>query len=184
MSLTITHAGNSVTPNTGPIRSGGQVIRVTPTLHAATSADNDVICLTTEIPNAVATLGGASKLTSLMFTCQQALNLNIDIILMQVETQYSASLGSGLNISDPNLVASKVLGVIMWDKAPITLNGNEVNQFAAPGASSDGAVTGQLPIMLQAADNSTSIYFTIIDRDGGDTFAADDLEFVFGIEYL
>ena len=41
----------------------------------------------------------------------------------------------------------------------------------------------QLPILLQAEDRSTSVYFQAVAREEADWAAVDDLEFVFHIEY-
>ena len=157
----------------------GKVIRVTPTVAADASGDNEVPFLTTEIPNAVGSSGGTSKLVSCSFTCKQALALSIDVIFMEVDTDYAAAAGGAINISDANLVASKPLGWVQFNgqNASTVLNNNELqtaqNQSADPN----------LPIILQAASGSTSVYFTAIDRDGGDTFVDGDLTFTFGIQY-
>lgn len=161
---------------------GGNVVRVTPTLHAASSTDNDVLFQTTEIPNAVSSRGGVSKLTNISFTCKQALLLNIDLIIMEVSTDFNnGTLGAALNISDSDLVSCKPLCALNWGGVPITLNGNEINDFTSDAAAND---PGQLPILLKAEEGSTSVYFTAIDRDGGDTFVDGDLTFTFSIEYL
>lgn len=162
---------------------GGIIARVTPTLHGASSTDDDVLFQTTEIPNAVSSKGGISKLVSMNFTCKQALALNIDLVLMEVDTDWNdGTLGNALNISDADLVACKPLGIIQWDGAPVTLNGNEMNMFTNNAVASNAP--GQLPMMLKASSGSRSVYFTAIDRDGGDTFVDGDLTFTFGIEYL
>ena len=162
---------------------GGNVIRVSPTLHAATSTDNDILFQTTEIPNAVADRGGVSKLVSINYSNKQALALNIDLIIMEVKTDWNdGTLGNTLAVSDDAVVSSKVLGIFQWDKAAVTLSSGEINQYAAVDSSTGAA--DQLPIILKASDGSTSVYFTAIDRDGGDTFTAKDLTFTFGIEYL
>ena len=157
----------------------GKVIRVTPTVAADTSGDNEVPFLTTEIPNAVGSSGGTSKLVSCSFTCKQALALSIDVIFMEVDTDYAAAAGGAINISDANLVASKPLGWVQFNgqNASTVLNNNELQ--TAQNQSADPS----LPLILQAASGSTSVYFTAIDRDGGDTFTSSDLTFTFGIKY-
>ena len=161
---------------------GGNIIRVTPTLHAAASTDGDVLFQTTEIPNAVSSRGGVSRLTGVMFTCKQSLALNIDFLIMQVKTDFNdGTLGNALNISDADLVSCKPLCGLSWQGAQMTLNGNEINQYTSDAANND---PGQLPVLLKAEAGSRSVYFTAIDRDGGDTFVDGDLTFTFGIEYL
>ena len=156
-----------------------KVIRVTPTLATDASTDNDVPFLTTEIPNAVKGTGGTSKLISCSFTCKQALALSIDVIFMEVDTDYAAAAGGAINISDANLVASKPLGWIQFNgsTSATSLNGNELQSCQSQSADPS------LPLILQAASGSTSVYFTAIDRDGGDTFVDGDLTFTFGIQY-
>ena len=39
-----------------------------------------------------------------------------------------------------------------------------------------------LPMLLQAEDDSTSVYFAAISRSGTPTTAADDYEFIFHLE--
>ena len=157
----------------------GKVIRVTPTVAADSSGDNEVPFLTTEIPNAVGSSGGTSKLVSCSFTCKQALALSIDVIFMEVDTDYAAAAGGAINISDANLVASKPLGWIQFNgsTSATSLNGNELQTCQSQSADPS------LPLILQAASGSTSVYFTAIDRDGGDTFVDGDLTFTFGIQY-
>jgi len=179
--LTITTAGVAQTAEAGSDGLKGAVIRVTPAIHAAASTDNDVMCLTTEIPKAVNQRGGVSKLVGLSYTCKQVLDLNIDLIIMQVNKNYTDAAGNAINISDDDLVASKVLGIFEWGGSPVELNGNEVHTFTKDASGND---PGELPVLLQAKPDSTSVYFTIIDRDGGDTFTATDLTFAFHIEYL
>ena len=160
---------------------GGTIVRVTPTLHAAASTDDDVLFQTTEIPNAVGAKGGVSELISINYTCKQALALDIDLIIMEVDTDFNdGTLGNTLNISDADLVACKPLAFLFWDKSPITLNGNEANQYSGSGSEKHQAY----PYLLKAQPGSRSVYFTAIDRNGGDTFAAADLTFTFGIRYL
>ena len=101
---------------------------------------------------------------------------------MQVSTDFNnGTLGATLNISDGDLVSCKPLCALNWGGAPITLNGNEINDFTDDATSND---PGKLPILLKAEEGSTSVYFTAIDRDGGDTFVDGDLTFTFSIEYL
>lgn len=156
-----------------------RVIRVTPTVSASASNDNDILFLTTEIPKAVKGNGGASRLVSCSFTCKQSLVLSIDVIFMEVSTDYAVAAGGGINISDSNLVASKPLGWIQFNGAAsrTALNANELQTCQSQSGDPN------LPIILQATSGSTSVYFTAIDRDGTDTFTATDLTFIFGIEY-
>ena len=42
----------------------------------------------------------------------------------------------------------------------------------------------QLPMLLQADEGSTSVYVSGVLRDGTPTFAADDIDLIFHIEYL
>ena len=179
--LSIRVAGATQTPEDGFDNKKGAIIRVTPAIHAASSTDNDVMCLTTEIPKAVNKRGGVSRLVNIGWSVKQLLTLNLDVIIMQVSKDFTDADGNACNISDDDLVAAKVCAALRLEKpVPIGLNGNEYYNYSEGG----NEYNGQFPIMLQAEPDSTSVYFTVIDRDGGDTFTASDLTFAFHIEYL
>ena len=64
---------------------GGNIIRVTPTLSTDAYAQNDVLTNATEIPNAVSSRGGVSKLINISILNQNTDDLDVDIVFMQLQ---------------------------------------------------------------------------------------------------
>jgi hypothetical protein len=150
----------------------------------------------TEIPNATLRKGGCSRLEGLTIIDKDNEQVDMEIIFMQVQTNFSVD-GSGdgqiaaPNITDANLQAAKVLGsfTVDWTDLHVTFsqNSGDATIFSGTQFKNIGNVSDSqpLPIFLQAADDSTSVYFTAIvaDTNNADFDAVDDLEFVFRIEY-
>jgi len=169
---------------------GGNIVRVTPTVIAGTTHDDDVMFNATEIPNAVSSRGGVSRLVGITIVDKDDEQHNYDIIFMQVQTNFGTA-GAASDITDANLQAAKVIGAL-----PITLadgisvfaqNSGTANIYTASSSlrGTQSNSTNTLPILLQAEGGSTSIYFTAIANGADIDYAAtDDLEFVFHIEYL
>ena len=91
---------------------GGNVIRVTPTLSTDAYADNDILFLTTEIPNAVSNRGGVSNIVDISLHSKTIVELDMDIIFMEEQIDYGSinayssatelcSIFSQLNIGIP-----------------------------------------------------------------------------------
>jgi hypothetical protein len=156
-----------------------RVIRVSPTLQAAATDAGDVAWNSTEIPNAVLRPGGCSRLTLLQVVNYTYTTCDFDILF----TQNSATIGtvdSAVSISDDDLKTAKLLATIKYDDSESQVDG--INWLTST-ASFVGAASYGNPsdgILLQASENSTSVYFAGIDRTGADV---DDLEFIFHIEY-
>ena len=66
-------------------------IRVTPTVVAGETADNDVMFDATEIPNAVLRNGGCSKLSAITIIDKDSEQVDMDIIFMQVQTNFGTA---------------------------------------------------------------------------------------------
>lgn len=167
---------------------GGNLVRVTPTVVAGETANNDVMFDATEIPNAVSSRGGVSMLQGVTIIDKDGEQADFDVIFMQVQTNFG-SADSASTITDGNLQASKVIGClnIDWDDADIIFAQDSGNAtiFSATGPVAN-ASAHQLPLLVQAAEGETSIYFTAIvnTTDNADWAATDDLEFVFHFQYL
>ena len=147
-----------------------RVIRVTPSLQAAATDAHDVAWNGTEIPNAVLVPGGCSKLVRMQVAMYDDTTCDLDIIF----TQNTATIGtvdSAISISDADLKTAKLLGIIVLDESATSVD--LVNGLTSYNAPTNG-------ILLQASEDSTSVYFSGIDRTGADL---DDLEFIFHIEY-
>ena len=147
-----------------------RVIRVSPSLQAAATDQHDVAWNGTEIPNAVLVPGGCSKLVRMQVAMYDDTTCDLDIIF----TQNTATIGTvdaAISISDADLKTAKLLGIIVLDESATSVD--LVNGLTSYDAPTNG-------ILLQASEDSTSVYFSGIDRTGADL---DDLEFIFHIEY-
>ena len=147
-----------------------RVIRVSPTLQAEATDAHDVAWNGTEIPNAVLVPGGCSKLVRMQVAMYDDTTCDLDIIF----TQNTATIGTvdaAISISDADLKTAKLLGIIVLDESATSVD--LVNGLTSYDAPTNG-------ILLQASEDSTSVYFSGIDRTGADL---DDLEFIFHIEY-
>ena len=165
---------------------GGNTVRVTPTVVAGETADNDVMFNATEIPNAVSNRGGCSKLTNITIIDNDAEKVDMDLIFMQVQTNFGTA-DSASNISIANLQASKVIGAVGIDWSDVAVSFSKSSGTASIHTWGSSSADNQVgPILVQAAGGSTSIYFTAIVRDtnNADYSATDDLEFVFHFEYI
>ena len=183
MSLTITNAGNSVTPSVGHISSGGQVIRVRPTLTDGDLMDaNDVAIEPTAIPNAVNKLGGTSKLVALSILDYDKENKDMDIVFMQKGTKLG-NVDAAVSISDSDMKAAGYLGLLSVDWSESTTSLQNVDVFTVDTTAQTANII-KLPMLLQAELNRTDVYFTIVVRENSTWTAVDDLELVFHIEYL
>ena len=147
-----------------------KVIRVSPALQAAAIDQHDVAWNGTEIPNAVLVPGGCSKLVRMQVAMYDDTTCDLDIIF----TQNTATIGTvdaAISISDADLKTAKLLGIIVLDESATSVD--LVNGLTSYDAPTNG-------ILLQASEDSTSVYFSGVDRTGADL---DDLEFIFHIEY-
>ena len=162
------------------------VIRVTPTLDTGAYSDDDVFFNSTEIPSAVIGNGGASKLIGLTILNEDDVAHDIDIVFMQKSTDLGTIndvVGSNSKWTNVLEKAAGVLGVVKvdWSLSSIDFVNNLVftTANANPSAKSEG-----LPILLQAEDNSTSVFMAAISRGGTPTVAADDYEIILHVEKL
>ena len=164
---------------------GGSIIRVTPTLSTDAYANNDVMWDATEIPNAVSSRGGVSKLISLSVLIDNPNDVDIELVFMQVQTNLGTIndvAGSGSLWTDALAKAAKVIGTVQLNMN----NGdtNLVNNKVVTYTGTAEAVFDQLPMLLQAEGGSTSIYVAGMNRAGTQTFGADDIQLILHVEYL
>ena len=168
-------------------KSDYKVIRVTPTLSTDAYSGNDVLFTTTEIPNAVLGLGGCSKLLGVTLLNEDDAANDIDLVFMQVDKDLgtiNAAVGSGSLWTNDLAKAAKVLGILQIDHSDndVDLVNNLVwSSFkSGPSEANSG---NNLPMLLQAESDSTSVYVQAIVRDGTPDFAAaDDLDLILHIE--
>ncbi len=186
--LTITNAGVSVAANSaGSSISTGKrkVIRVTPTLDTSAYGAGDVMFETTEIPNAVREDGGCSKLIGITILNEDNAANDMDLVFMQVNKDLGTvndAVGSGSLWTNPLAKAAKPLGWVSvdWSEGDLNLVNNQLWSSIRTGGAGVGEMNNTM--LLQAENNSTSVYFSAISR-GTPTTAADDYEFIFHIEY-
>ena len=165
-------------------KSDYKVIRVTPTLDTNTYGAGDVLFNSVAIPNAVLGKGGCSKLVAAFLHSSNTDNMTFEIIF----TENAATFGTQnetAGISDSDLKAAGILGYMGCESADATTNfidASEIKRIYDSRSDASASTPQADPILLQAADDSTSVYFAAI---GGSSvaYAADDLQFIFHIEY-
>ena len=158
------------------------VIRVTPTITGVQYSNNDVLFTTTEIPEAVGYPGGASKLVNITINSKSSSLFDATLWFFQVN-QSAGTVNAAWNMSDSDFGTAKNLGCIYID-------GDNLQQNPGGGRFTSATKTyPQLPLMLQAASGSTSVYVAAkvqSEDDPGNTtpsFSVGDIELVFGIDY-
>ena len=164
-----------------------RIIRVTPTLNEDVAyGSGDVLFNATEIPKAVIRPGGCSKLITFSMLNSNYDILDIDFVFMQVSTELgtiNAAVGSGGLWTDSLAKAAKVIGHFNLDGSDADC-GLVANRLYTASAHVGSSVATQLPILLQAEEDSTSVYVAGILRDQTPTFTeVDDIDLMFHIEY-
>ena len=166
---------------------GGNIVRVTPELDTSAYGNNDVFFNATEIPNAVRGNGGCSRLIGITILNEDDVAHDIDIIFMQKETDLANALnvavGTGSKWTNVLAKAAGVLGVVKvdWSTNSVDMVANLI--YHTSSGNHGAAVTSGLPMLLQAEDDSTSVFMAAVSRGGTPTTAADDYQFAFHIEY-
>ena len=160
---------------------GGNIIRVTPTLSTDAYAAGDVLFTATEIPNAVSSRGGVSKLTAMFILSQDTEDMDTNFIFSEGNTALG-TINETADIDDSDIEALNIIGFLDLDasEAAVThLDKSDIMQVTASEAGESR------PFLLKAAEGSTSVYVQAIYRGGGTpSVAADDLDLIFHIEYL
>ena len=169
----------------GVIRSTNRkIIRVTPTLDTNAYAEEDVLFVATEIPNAVLEKGGCSKLVgAYMFDKSDQAT---DIVFVWTEGNTAlGTINATANISDADLLANNICGITKIDSDQAT-TANEIDNskiLQMLPASITGENTQDL-LLLQAASDSTSVYVqAIIFSATTPTYADGDIQLILHIEY-
>ncbi len=165
-------------------KSNYKVIRVTPTLDTSEYVAGDVIFNSAAIPNAVIGNGGCSKLVAAFVQSENATNLECEIIFTQSAATFGTQNATA-NISSADLRTAGLLGYMACEAADDTTNfldNSEIKRIYDSRSDASASTPNADPILLQAADDSTSVYFALL---GGTTitYGADDLQFIFHIEY-
>ena len=165
-------------------KSDYKIIRVTPTLDTNAYAVGDVFFVGTEIPNAVIGLGGCSKLVNMFVLDQSDVQ---DTSLQFVFSEGNTALGTineTANISDSDIESLGIIGInnLVATQADTDskIDTSIIHQVLPPTLTGESSFQ---PMLLQAADDSTSVYIqAILTSSTTPTYAADDIDLIFHIE--
>tara|TARA_R100000353_G_scaffold174593_2_gene142886 strand:- start:310 stop:876 length:567 start_codon:yes stop_codon:yes gene_type:complete len=184
--LTITHNGIAQTAKTSSDKKGGKIVTVTPVVTVGTTSADSVLFISTEIPNAVRIKGGVSKLMGFSLINYDLEKHDMDLVFTQKQ-QNLGSINSTPDTNDALMRASKILGISKIDysdqSVDITTGTNVLSTFSAVGATGSN-IWRFSPMLVQAAEDSTSIYISAVAREDIDFAAANDLEIILHFEYL
>jgi hypothetical protein len=165
-----------------------KIIRVTPTLSTDAYQIGDVFFTATEIPNAVFANGGCSILTNMYILDQSDIS---DTDLMFIFTQGNTALGTinaTANISDADMAAIGFNSLCFLDSSESStgaqIDNMKIHEATKMTFQTDGRYPMGSSTMLQAAPDSTSVYVhAIMSSATTPTYAADDIQLIFHIEY-
>tara|TARA_Y100001938_G_C7863077_1_gene316572 strand:+ start:26 stop:547 length:522 start_codon:yes stop_codon:yes gene_type:complete len=168
-------------------KSDFKVITVTPTLSTDAYSQYDVLFNPVEIPNAVIGNGGCSKLKAMFMVDQDAEEFDAVFIFSQNNTNLG-TINATADIADADLEAMNIIGMLRGDadvSSGSTIDNARISQIMNSSAGSSNVTIGTTDMLLQAADNSTSVYVSaIIHSNSTPTFAAaDDIDLILHIEY-
>ena len=156
------------------------VVRVVPTITGVTYANNDILFDTTEIPGAVKSPGGASKLSSCQLVSKSTSLFDIELMFFSVN-QSMGTVNAARNPSDATFFAGKYLGHLKLDGSANNYNYGNGRIFTF-----NEIVTGfpKLPIILKASAGSTSVFCSafLSGDDVTPDFSVGDIELILGIE--
>ncbi len=163
-------------------KSDYRIITVTPTLSTDAYAQGDVLFVRTEIPAAVIGNGGCAELVAAFVLNQASGNTDdFDVYFHSNNTRDLGVINATANIADGFLEALGINGALQHDAdvgAVAQLDNANIVQLG--NLSKDKAFS---PILIKAADDSTSVYFqAVITSSTTPTYAADDLVFIFHIK--
>ena len=165
-------------------------IVVTPALTTSAIGGGDVLINSEEIPNAVLNPGGCSLLKGITLIDYDDDAIDLTLIFTQNSATWAA-VNAVPTLDAAGIKAANVLSAVTLDRTDtdqtdiINAKVDTYTEMNAPEGIDYGASTTTggffLPVYLQAATNSTSVYFSIITA--ANTWGAGDLEFHFNIEY-
>ena len=155
--------------------SSYKVIDVTPTLHTSEYASGDIMFNRVEIPNAVLGNGGCSKLLSVTINSKKAAASDF-VVYFLTNNQSVGSANDAMNISASDGAAAGFLGFCNMND-----DNADLGNFNTNHTSTSNEDKARTPFLLQAASDSTSVYFFASTTTVA-TYAADDLTFRFHIQ--
>jgi len=166
----------------GTGKSNFKIITVTPTLNTDAYATGDVLFDgAVEIPDAVIGKGGCSKLLNMFVVDFGEETFDANFYFSSANTSLG-SINTSANISPADIASLGLNGVAYQDIDQATssyLDNATVNQIL--GLSGSGEAFS--PTLIQAADDSTSVYCQAIISSGTPTFAVGDIRLIFHVQY-
>lgn len=145
-------------------------IKVTPTVLAGAADVDDVIFNPTAIPGAAPTLGGAARLLNVNVVYYDDYFGALDLYFFEKGDNNLGTLGAAISISDANLKANKLLGIMSVGAATSGKVGDMVGATAKTNTSAN--------MILQAASGSSDIFVAGVAQVGH-TFTADGIDLTF-----
>tara|TARA_R100001443_G_C3335264_1_gene173271 strand:+ start:466 stop:969 length:504 start_codon:yes stop_codon:yes gene_type:complete len=162
-------------------KSDYKVIRVTPTLDTNEYDSGDVLFHSLEIPNAVIGLGGCSKLIAMFIVSQATTDVDMEFYFSE-NTLVLGTQNATADVADGTLEAGNIIASVTSDVSVGKTAGLDTAKiFRVCDAGNGASNFNANPILLQAADNSTSVYLGGVCFDTV-TYAADDLDLILHLE--
>ena len=161
-----------------------EVITVTPVIVPGSPTAfgaGDVFFAPKEIPNAVIGSKGCSKLVGIGIIDQADQGLDLTFVFMQVSTALG-TVNSAPDIADGALETAAIQGIVTVDfsACAVDLTASQAAYFGGAGGTAN---VQQLPLLLQAASGTTSLYVSAIVNNTPTMAAADDVDLLFHIEH-
>ena len=164
---------------------GGNVIKVKPAVEASTAyGANDLVCIKTEIPNIVASRGGASLIRNVTLYQDVTTDVDYAVLFFDNSTGIGAAINEATsNISDAEFKAAGCIGGVSFDGAA---GGDNVGTGRFLYSQSNTVYAGLTsPLLVKAADGETSLWFVVITVGTGVTYGTTDgLQLTFNVEYI
>ena len=160
----------------------GNIIRVTPTLSTDAYSDADVLFVSTEVPNIVSSRGGVALLTNLTVIDKETQTSDWDIHLHENSVSIG-TINATVNVSHDNYTDANLIG--MWRIDGDQGESEDIDNLKVHAAMNlGGGHTRWSPMIIKAAEGSTSIYVSGHIVTGTPTYAADSLQLIFNVQYL
>tara|TARA_R110000824_G_scaffold142799_1_gene310047 strand:+ start:659 stop:1222 length:564 start_codon:yes stop_codon:yes gene_type:complete len=184
--LTITSAGVSVAANSaGSSISTGRckIVRVTPVISATAYNAGDVLFAATEMPNAVKEDGGCSKLIGIsMLSLHDAAVEDVGLVFMENSTNLG-TINAATSLADNDALAANIISGCILNGSDNTQDLGACGLYSTIAYTGNSAVSTFSPMLLQAAQGSTSVYVAGIASDAQDYVGTSDIVLMFHIEY-
>ena len=164
---------------------GGNVIRVSPIVTTAAYANGDVFFNATEIPNAVGTRGGVSRVVGLSAVCIDAETIDCELIFHQTGGQALGAGNTQPGITDQQTLDLNYLGSIQMQNSNWKSNDSSVESatslYTLALTESDAY---PIAFLVKADEGSRSVYVSALAQESTDFASTSDLQLIFHVQYL